>query len=417
MSLLDKSISQLLTLMEINEVTSEELIRECILNIEAQKEDLYKLLLKEEALKRSKEIDEKRKNKEALGSLAGIPFFITDDISTKGITTSAGSRVLANYIPPFNASVIENLLAEDAIIIAKLKVSEFGLSLNKAASEALSHKGACFAISTNQDSSKLSMKTSFGMISRYGIIGATSSFDQVVPITNSVEDLAAVLNTIVGYDKKDSTSIKRDKIDYSEGLNGHIEGMKIAIPREILSGEGHKAIDELCKILEKLGAIVQDVSLESLDFIPAVYEVLSSAEFASTTARYDGISLGYRASGYMDREDLYKRTRSEAFSKEAKKKILFGNYVISSDQYDKYYKKSQRVRKIIQDEFTKVTDEYDFLILPFSEPFNLVARVTGLPSITIAEGIQVLGAQFKEKDLLRLAYTIEEFIKEVETND
>lgn len=425
MTLLDKSISELLSLMYLNEVTSEEITREYISNIEkeAKDSDIYQLLLKDQAIDKAKKIDIKRKNKEPLGSLAGIPFVITDDISTKGIPTTAGSKILENYIPPFDATVIEKLEAEDAIILGKVRVNEFGLIPSKMASEALSENGANFAITTAQDPSKFSMKPSFGMISRYGIIGATSTFEQIVAITKSVEDMGAVLNSIVGYDKRDSASINKDKVDYRQVLKTGIEGLKIAIPKGLFTQLSAINLDKIIGRLEEDGAIIQEVSIESLDYILPVYNVLSSAEFASNTARYDGISLGYRTSEYVDREDLYKKTRGQGFSKEVKKKILFGNYTLSSGQYEKYYKKAQKVRRIIKDEFTRLSNEYGLLILPFptdgkEEPFSLVGRITGLPSITIPGGIQVLGSPFKEEDLLKVAYALENVeIREVENND
>ncbi|NLY44757.1 MAG: Asp-tRNA(Asn)/Glu-tRNA(Gln) amidotransferase subunit GatA, partial [Tissierella sp.] len=225
MSLIDKSISQLIQLMELNEVSSEEIVKECIANIEKETADssIYKLILKDEAISKAREIDRKRKNKESLGPLAGIPLIITDDISTKGVLTSAGSRILENYIPIFDATVVERISAEDTIILGKVKVKEFGLTPTQTVSKTLDRKGAIWGLSTSQDSRKFSMKPTFGMISRYGVIGARSTFDQIVPITNSVEDMAAVLNSIVEYDQKDSTSIDMDKVDYTKALNTNIE--------------------------------------------------------------------------------------------------------------------------------------------------------------------------------------------------
>lgn len=424
MSLIDKSIFQLMELMESNEVSSEGIVKECISNIENDNVDsnIYQLILKDEAINRARDIDRKRKNKEPLGPLAGIPFLVTDDISTKDVLTTAGSKILENYIPPFDGTVIEKILGEDSIIIGKLKVSEFGLSPTKTVSNSLDHKGGIFALSTYQDSNKFSMKPSFGMISRYGLIGATSTFDQVVATTNTVEDMAAVLNTIVGYDKRDSASINMEKVDYTKALNNHIKGLKIAIPKELLSGDSDIQVHKIIEMLEKKGVIIQEISLETLNYILPVYKIISSAEFASNSAKYDGISLGYRTKEYLDREELYKKTRAEGFGKEAKKTILFGNYVISSGQYDKYYKKAQKVRAMIKEEFEKITNDYGMLILPFlpshkENHFNLVGNVTGLPSITIPGGIQIIGSKFKEEDLLKLAYCFETIeIKEVEEN-
>lgn len=424
MSLMNNSISQLIDLMELNEVSSEKIIKECIANIENETVDssIYKLILKDEAISKAREIDRKRKNKEPLGPLAGIPLVVTDDISTKEMLTTAGSKILENYIPPFDGTVIEKILATDAIIIGKLKVREFGLTPTKTVSKALKDKGAVFGLCTSQDSSKFSMKPTFGMISRYGVIGATSTFDQIVPVTNFVEDMAAVLNSIVGYDKRDSTSIDMGKVNYTEALNIHMEELKIAVPTELFTEDNSIQLENSIKELEKSGAIIQKVSLETLEYILPVYKILSSVEFASNSARYDGISLGYRAKEYLDREQLYKKTRTEGFGKGAKRTILFGNYIISSGQYEKYYKKAQKVRAMIKEEFTRITNEYGLLILPFTssdkeEHYNLVGNVTGLPSISVPGGIQIIGSKFKEEDLLKLAYYFESTgIKEVGEN-
>ncbi|NLY44371.1 MAG: hypothetical protein GX053_00015, partial [Tissierella sp.] len=341
-------------------------------------------------------------------------------ISTKGVLTSAGSRILENYIPIFDATVVERISEEDTIILGKVKVKEFGLTPTKNVSKALSHKGAIWGLSTSQDSRKFSLKPTFGMISRYGVIGARSTFDQIVPITNSIEDMGAVLNSIVEYDQRDSTSIDMDKVDYTKALNTNIEGLKIAIPMELFTEDHSILLYKTIEKLEKLGAIVQKISLETLKYVLPVYKILSSAEFASNAARYDGISLGYRAKEYIDREELYKKSRAEGFGKEAKQAILFGNYALSSGQYEKYYKKAQRVRAMIKEELTTVTKEYGLLILPFTsgdkeEPYNLIGNITGLPSLTMPGGLQIIGENFKEEELLKLAYVFEnEVIKEVE---
>lgn len=414
MDLLDKSISQLLKLMDLNEILSEEITKACIENIEKSKMDdqVYQTFLKDEAIEKAREIDQKRKDKEELGSLAGIPIAVTDDISTKGILTTAGSKILENYIPPFNATVMEGLIEEDAICLGKLRINEFGLKKSDSLSKTLNSKGAIFGLGTRMDESKVSMKPSFGLISRYGVIAPTSTFDQIVPVTNSVEDLALVLNCLAGYDKRDSTSIDKEKVDYREALKTDIDGLKLVLPTEVISED----LAKMVKRLKDLGLPVQEISLSTLDYILPVYEVLSSAEFASNSARYDGISLGYRTDEFNDIEELYKKTRSEGFALEAKKKILYGNYVMGSKQYNNTYKKSQQIRTMIKEEFTRTIKEYGMILLPYGkdEGLDLVANLTGLPSITLAHGVQVLGPYLGEEELIRLAYALEN--KEVTIN-
>ena len=354
MSLLDKNISQLLKLMELNEISSEEITKACIDNIEKDMDsETYHALLKDEAIKHAKAIDKKRKDNQDSGTLSGIPYAVTDDISTKGILTTAGSKVLENYIPPFDATVIERLSDADSIMLGKIKINEFGLTTSNRVSETLNSKGAIFGLSSSMDGSKVSMKPTFGLISRYGVIGATSSFDQIVPVTNCVEDLTLVLNCIVGYDRRDSASINKEKVDYTKSLTTDIKGLKVAVP----SGVANDYMDKIVMKLENLGAIIQEVSLSTLEYILPVYKILSSAEFASNSSRYDGISLGYRTDEFKDIDELYKKTRSAGFGKEAKKTILFGNYTISSGQYDNFYNKAQKIRMLIRDEFTKFTRE------------------------------------------------------------
>ena len=414
MDLLDKSISQLLTLMDLNEVSSQEITKACIENIEKEKMDdrLYHIFLKDEGIRKAREIDLKRKDKKDLGSLAGIPIAVSDDISTKGILTSAGSKILENYIPPFNATVIEKLIEEDAIILGKSRVNEFGLEKSNSLSEILDSKGAICGLSTSMDGSKVSMKASFGLISRYGVIGSTSTFDQVVAVTNNVEDLVLVLNCLAGYDKKDSTSIDKEKIDYREALKTNINGLRIALPIEVISED----VEKMVKRLRDLGIDVEEVSLSTLEYLLPVYKILSSAEFASNSARYDGISLGYRTNEFSDIDELYKKTRSEGFGLEAKKRILFGNYVMGSEQYDNSYKKAQQIRAMIKKEFTITIEKYGMILLPYGkdEAIDLAANVTGLPSITLANGIQIVGSYLGEGELIKLAYALES--KEVAIN-
>ena len=406
MSLLDKNISQLLKLMELNEISSQEITKACIDNIEKDMDsETYHTLLKDEAIKHAKAIDKKRKDNQDSGTLSGIPYAVTDDISTKGILTTAGSKVLENYIPPFDATVIERLSDADSIMLGKIKINEFGLTTSNRVSETLNSKGAIFGLSSSMDGSKVSMKPTFGLISRYGVIGATSSFDQIVPVTNCVEDLTLVLNCIVGYDKRDSASINKEKVDYTKSLTTDIKGLKVAVP----SGVANDYMNKIVMKLENLGAIIQEVSLSTLEYILPVYKILSSAEFASNSSRYDGISLGYRTDEFKDIDELYKKTRSEGFGKEAKKTILFGNYTISSGQYDNFYNKAQKIRMLIRDEFTKFTREYGLILLTYgeNEGFNLAANVVGLPSMTIPYGIQFIGSYLGEEELIKIGYALE----------
>ncbi|NLN14188.1 MAG: hypothetical protein GX185_01130 [Tissierellia bacterium] len=413
---MDMRVNKLLDLMESKETSSEEITKACIEKIDGDMS--INTLLKDEALEKARDVDNKRKDGEKVGALAGLPAVVVDNISTKDVLTTAGSKMLENYIPPFNATVIERLLEEDCILLGKVKVEEFAYEPSANVERVLDKGGAAFGISSNMVPNKISMKPSYGLVSRYGVIGGTSSFDQLVPVTNSVKDLALVLKVIAGHDEKDSTSVKREKVDYTKALDGDIKGLKISVPTDLSSND---KVKKLVEQLTDLGAVVKEVALETLKYILPAYRILSSAEFASNMGRYDGIKFGYRTKDYSNREELYKRTRAEAFSEEAKKRILFGNYVISSGQYEKYYLQAQRVRAMIRDEVAKVVAEDGFLVLPYGfeeefKAYSLVSNMTGLPAITLGNGIQLIGPAFKEEDLIRLAYNYEKAYLEVENN-
>lgn len=418
-------------MMEDGEISSEELVRSYIEQIGSK--NSYREILEKEAIEKAKKIDTKRKNGEKLGLLAGIPIAITDDISTKGIPTRVGSKMLENYIPPFNATVIERLMEEDAILLGKIDVGEFG-STNLKASEIMGEDKAAFALGSDAGGSNrysalqnrvFAMKPTYGMVSRYGIIGNTSTFDQIGPITKNTMDMALALNIIVGYDKRDSTSILREKVDYTFALIGDIKGFKIGLPMEYIEKKmSASKLSQLIDGLEKLGAVVEKISISSLDYVLPAYIILSSAEVASNTAKYDGIRYGYRTAEYEDMDELYIKTRSEGFGMEVKKQILFGNFVVSEKQYEGYYKKAQKVRTLIKDQFYTIFKDYDLILCPeplskedfeFKE-YALAANMAGLPAMVMPYekdflGLHFIGPMYGEDILLKIAYAIENMDK------
>lgn len=432
MSLLDKNILQLSRLMESGDITSEELTKVYIKNIEDNGLDttIYNTLSREKALKKAREVDEKRRTGEKLGPLAGIPMAVTDDISTKDILTTAGSKILENYIPPYNATVIERLWAEDAVILGKLKISEFSLKPLNNEDKAVSSGGAVFALGTGiGGKGTVAVKPSYGAVSRYGFIGATSTFGQIGVTTRNAEDAAFVLNTITGQDKRDSASVDTKKISISNLLTDNIKVFKIAMPEEFFSGHMDKEAKETAvKIredLEGLGVIVEEISISMARYILPAYHVLSCAEFASNTGRYDGIGFGYRTKEYNDREELYKKTRSEAFGREAKKMIMFGNYVVSGENYERFYKKAQQVRTLIRKETDEVLDKGYNILVPVVESLNdkikesyrLLANMVGFPAISVPYRLkkneepvvlQIVGPLFEEEQLLQMARALSE---------
>lgn len=418
MNILDKSISQLVDLMERQEITSEEVLKTYMENIfeTGLDKEVYKSLCGEEAIEKAKEIDKKRKSGEKLGALAGIPLAVTEDISTRGVLTEAGSKILKDYIPPFNATIIERLLEEDAIILGKVKISEFGLEDSEYGGRCILDRGALVVLGSAKEGEDLvRLEPSYGLVSRYGIISASSSLSPISLLAKETDSLGLVLNVISGHDRKDSTSVDLEKIDYTEDLEDNNK-FKVKIVKELLN-------DSLVKDIKELGIDIQESTIETGKYILPAYKVLSSAEFASNTGRYDGIRYGYRSSNYEDREELYKNTRSEGFGNQAKKTIIFGNHVINAGQYDDYYKKSQQVRSLIKDEIDKILEDGSILLLPLSgdldenikQGYKELGAMTGYPMLSIpykgSKGknidLHLLAPGFDEKRLLQLGRKIE----------
>jgi len=441
MDLFNKDISQLRKLMETGKFTSEELTKKYLKSIQDKDLKLYNTVSEEYALNKARTIDRKRQEGKKLGVLAGIPLAVTDDISTKDVLTTVGSKILEDYIPPFNATVVENLLKEDAIVLGKIKIDEFNLKSNNNAAKVIREDEALFSLNSYRANGEVfSIKPSYGLVSRYGFISATSSLDQIATSTKSVKDMAIVLNSIIEYDKKDSSSIDLEKRDYTNALTDGIKGMKIALPKNLLEfkdEDSERTFSTVIENLESKGAIVQEISLPKLDYLLPTYNILLSGEFASNAGKYDGIGFGYRTENYEDRGDLYKKTRSEAFSKKTKQVILFGNYVIDSKNYNKYYKKAQKIRTILSMEYKNIIDEYGMILTPVNIEENqtdilqALAHLTGFPAISMPTstktrdssiGLQIIGKYFGEEELLKIAYNHEQFlmdstVKEVHINE
>jgi len=288
------------------------------------------------------------------------------------------------------------------------------------------------------------LKPTYGLVSRYGLVAFASSLDQIGPITKDVRDCALLLNLITGYDKKDSTSLDKPKIDYEENLTNNIKGMKIGIPKEFL-GEGineevKEKIYNVIEIYKKLGAEVEEFSLDIAAYSLASYYVIACAEASSNLGRFDGIRYGYRAKEYKDLEELFINSRTEAFGDEVKRRIILGTYVLSSGYYDAYYKKAQQVRTLVKNEFNKAFEKYDILLTPtspnvayeigtksnnplemyLSDICTVSVNIAGLPGISIPIdvnsdgmpiGMQLIGDKFTEQRLLNAAYSLEQEIK------
>ncbi|MCG4584942.1 Asp-tRNA(Asn)/Glu-tRNA(Gln) amidotransferase subunit GatA, partial [Anaerosalibacter bizertensis] len=404
MDLINLSATELKRKILNKEISSKEVV-ECYLNrIEEveDKIDAFITLNKDEALKAAEEVDRKIQNGEEVGMLSGIPIAIKDNISTKGLKTTCGSKMLENYIPPYDATVIENIRKEDGIIIGKTNMDEFAMgsstetsyfkttknpyNLNKVPGGSSGGSAAAVAAcdvplalgsetggSIRQPSSfcgVVGIKPTYGLVSRYGVVSYASSLDQVGPFAKNVEDAALLLNVLAGYDKRDSTSIFREKVDYIKGLTEDIKGMKIGLPKEYFT----ECVDEKVKekvleaveVLKDLGAEVEEISLPYTEYALACYYIIANGEASSNLSRFDGVNFGYRSAEYSNLEELYKNSRSEGFGEEVKRRIMVGTYVLSSGYYDAYYRKAQEVRTLIKNDFDKTFEKYDIILAPTS---------------------------------------------------
>lgn len=353
--------------------------------------------------------------------LTGCRMVVGDNISTKGIKTTANSKMLEEYIPPFNATVVERLLQEGAIVAEKGSIKEFGVGKNDnpwGSAKSVAEGKVDFGIASDtkgeicQSASYYGiygLKPSYGLISRYGLIGCASSIDTIGILSKSIKDMTNILQAIEGKDSKDSTSIEIEKRDYQKPVDMDIRGIKIGVLEEDML--------ESLRALEEMGANIDKIDIPSLDYGPEAYEIISSGEFSSNMARFDGIGYGYRTNNYENIEELYKKSRSESLGDEVKKKILFGNFVLSSDQYKDYYEKAQKVRTMIKEELEHIFKNYDFVITSTSSNYVIGANLAGLPTLSIPydygkdnKGMQIIGSAFKEEKLLELGYIYEEKI-------
>ena len=394
------------------EITSEELVSSYVDAINEREKDVnaFLTLMCDEAIKKAKEIDEKIKNGERTGKLAGIPIAIKDNICTEGVKTTCASKMLEDFIPPYDATVIKKLIAEDAVIIGKTNMDEFamGSSTENSAfkktrnprdltrvpggssggSAAVVGAKMC-PVSLGSDTGGsirqpaafcgvVGLKPTYGLVSRFGLIAFGSSLDQIGPFTNSVEDNAYILNIIAGTDMYDSTSIRElEAVDYTEKIKDGVKGMKIGVPEEFF-GEGldpeiAECVESNLKVLEDLGAEVERFSFPIIKDGLAAYYIMSSAEASTNLARYDGIRYGYKTKNYTSVDELMLNSRTEGFGPEVKRRIMMGTYALSSGYYDAYYNKADQFRAKLRHDLKKTFEKYDLIVGPVSPvlPFKL----------------------------------------------
>ena len=449
MNITELTVHELQEKLKNKELTVTQIVDAYTENIEKRENDVQAFVttLNGEAKKQAQEIQEKINNGEKLGEFAGIPIGIKDNMCTKGVKTTCSSRMLENFIAPYDATVVEKLKDENIINLGKLNMDEFAMggsteysyfkktrnpwNLNKVPGGSSGGSAAAVAAgmvpwalgsdtggSIRQPSSfcgVVGLKPTYGLVSRYGLVAFASSLDQIGPITKDVKDSAMLLNLIAGHDKKDTTSEDREKIDYTKCLKNNVKGLKIGVPKEFfeegINQEVKESLEKAMQIYKEMGAIVEEISLDVAQYSLATYYIIACAEASSNLGRFDGIRYGHRAKDFKNIRELFVKSRSEGFGPEVKRRIILGTYVLSSGYYDAYYKKAQQVRTLVTNEFNKAFEKYDVILTPTSPTvaFDIGSKTTnplemylsdictvsvniaGLPGISIPCGVDSTG--------------------------
>lgn len=470
MKLYTLTCHEAIELIKKGKIKAEELILSVISNISEKEEKINAYITKtlDSALEEAKRIDGLSEKP----PLAGIPISIKDNICTKGIPTTCGSKILSNFIPPYDATVISKLKDAGAIIIGKTNMDEFAMGSSTensffgptrnpwnlecvpggssggpaaciAADEAILALGSDTGGSIRQPAALcgvVGFKPTYGRVSRFGLIAFASSLDQIGPITKDVTDCALLANVICGHDPQDSTSVNLPVPDFTKSLVNDISGMRIGIPEEYfttgLHPEVRHSVEKAIGVLEDLGAIRVNISLPHTEYSVATYYIIAPSEASSNLARYDGVQYGLRIDG-ENLIDMYRKTRTEGFGDEVKRRIMLGTYSLSAGYYDAYYLKAQKVRRLIKEDFDEAFKKCDVVITPvmptpafkigekiadplqmyLSDIFTISANLAGIPGISIPcgwtqdrlpIGLQILAPIFGEEKLLQVAYTFEQ---------
>jgi aspartyl-tRNA(Asn)/glutamyl-tRNA(Gln) amidotransferase subunit A len=455
------------------QISSVDLTRSVIEHIEQIDEQVKAFLLPtpELALEQAAAIDARRSAGESLGVLAGVPMAIKDNMCTRGTRTTCGSRILPNFVPPYDATVVQKLRSAGAVFVGKTNMDEFAMGSSTensgyfpthnpwdlervpggssggsgaavAAAEAIYALGSDTGGSVRLPASfcgVVGLKPTYGRVSRYGLVAYASSLDQIGPLTRDVTDCALVMNAIAGIDPLDSTSADVPTPDYTQALTGEVKGLRIGVPGEYF-GEGvdarvHAAIDAAIRVLEGMGASVAETSLPHTRYAIASYYIIAPAEASANLARYDGMKYGLSVAG-KDMWDCYALTRQQGFGAEVKRRIMLGTYALSSGYYDAYYLKAQKVRTLIKRDFDQAFEQFDVLVTPvcptvafklgektadslsmyLSDVCTVTVNQAGIPGISVPcgfvdgmpVGMQILAPAFGEETLLRVAHAFEQ---------
>ena len=445
MNITDLTVHELKEKLDKKELTISEVTKAYVDRIVEKEAEVKAFVtpLTDSALEEAKVIEEKVNNGEITSEFAGIPIGIKDNMCTKGIKTTCSSKMLKNFIAPYDATVIEKINAEGMISLGKTNMDEFAMGtttehsvfkttsnpwdLNKVPGGSSGGSAAAVAAgmvpwalgsdtggSIRQPAAfcgVVGLKPTYGLVSRYGLIAYASSLDQIGPITKDVEDAAMLLNLIAGHDEKDTTSADIGKKDYTKALKNDVKGLKVGVPKEYfeegINPEVKQAVLNAIEEYKNMGAEVEEFSLPIARYALATYYIIACAEASSNLGRFDGIRYGYRTPNFENLRDIYVNSRTEGFGDEVKRRIILGTYVLSSGYYDAYYKKGQQVRTLIKNEFNKAFEKYDVLITPTAPnvSFNIGSKtnnplelyledlctvpinVAGVPAISIPCGI------------------------------
>ncbi|AFS77394.1 glutamyl-tRNA(Gln) amidotransferase subunit A [Gottschalkia acidurici 9a] len=424
-TLMNSTIYNLKEKLMKREVSSVEIVKHYLSKIEVNNDRTKEFITinKQEAISNAKKSDMKIKNRENIGLLEGIPVSIKDNISVKGMKLTCGSKLLRNFISPYDATLVKRLKNQGAIIIGKTNMNEFDIPSHGSSARDISK----YSINSSQtplfigsftdgsiaDASGYWFRPTYGLISRYGVVPYSNTLDYIMTKTKDVKDLGLVLDILSGYDELDSTSIKTEKIDYislfSEDSLKKIENMKIGLPKEYFDSEiGNKKKEKVLNIvqnLEKLGAKIEEISLPYIEYSEQLCKIISSAEASSNLSRFDGIRYGTRTESYESIDDLIIKTRSEGLSNEVKKNILLGTYFLSSCNNNDYYDRAIKLKNMITKEIYNIFNKIDVIVCP-GDNMNYTS-LSGIPTISIPCGdvsMQITGDKFREKEILRIAY-------------
>ena len=473
------SMKQAMDKLEAREISATELVTGLLDRIK-DKEPVVKALncvCEEQAIAEAKASDERRSKGQQKSAFDGIPAIIKDNICTEGIATTCSSKMLENFVPPYDAHVIERFKSLGIITLAKSNLDEFamGSSTENSAfktsanpwdlrrvpggssggsAAAVSAGYAPLALGSDTGGSirqpasycgVVGLKPTYGVVSRYGLVAFASSLDQIGPFTRTIEDAALALNTLCSHDKRDSTSIDMTYPDYTKGLTDGVKGMKIGVPKEYfaegLGADAKEALLNAMKTYEALGAVVEETTLPTFDYALSIYYIISSAEATSNLSRYDGVKYGHRAKNFDGIVDMYVQSRNEGFGPEVKRRMMLGNYVLSSGYYDAYYLKALKVRTLVKKDFDSLFEKYDCILSPTaptpafvagekSDPmqmymtdiYTVPVNIAGLTAVSmpcslsadgLPIGVQLIAKPLAEPVMLKTAYALEQAIEPI----